>query len=889
MFSILSLLCCSLILSVAPHVSEVKAETCSIVVNSVDGNDVINNKIYVTEEGFWSIRSKQENLINYMDYTINPTSTMEVVFEDFFDVIHCIEHLASQATKTLDISIIVDEIFVGGVSEEILDDAVNWSKADNAYVRDDNFEKWEYGLLQKDGATTLNKNFFVSLYVSIEDIDRYGEFQIKVFESSVREIRLVFKAYDEDAFDIFTDFRNNSYFYGESSHIKVDDYHGEYFNIGIISYDSSISFIKDDELINTLYLDNFHGGLAIGGACIRGLVNHVNVSFDEAYIKALFNEYNQSRPVFGVSTTIIGKGNPEGFIVNKDDIRVNGAHSDERVFGGLTVNNELVHGTRFIIKGIIKTKNTGEVSIGKAGKVELQIAQDSSRFIKFYIYRYVNKGTDYNNSFYVQASNSVTNENIPLTKMKDNCFPLGAGSERYFATHYELIYDDGLIYLFFNDELYFSYDSGWGIVSYCFGMTEYADVIFSHTQFIKDELLINKRIEHLNPFNEDHSFGLSSLTSHGDLNTFKQDGSRFFVKHLSDYNNAFIYDENDNPVAGNEYYLKGHLYLENHVSFGQSEILIEYASGKAYRFVLEFLSNGYYQVFTEKKEGLFYTDWAEVVKQDVGNQNNINFEVLIFDHTLYFVVNGFIRFTYDNIFTGASHIGIGGKGGIVKVNNLYSELSRSSLEDIKNSLKPYVPVSPYENRIQSYEKKYEDYEDGGLLLLGSSSLDYWSTYERDLEGINLPIYNCGIGGTDVMDWLPYMMERLVYKHSPSKIVIFLGGNGLARYSVSEICNQIKELVDTIHTRLPSAFLYMLEQKPAIRSNKTLTQYKQLNKYQKLLAEQNPEYMSLVTNWDNYYREDGVIERSYFVDDGMHLTEEGYKIWTKNVRKGLGLD
>ena len=46
------------------------------------------------------------------------------------------------------------------------------------------------------------------------------------------------------------------------------------------------------------------------------------------------------------------------------------------------------------------------------------------------------------------------------------------------------------------------------------------------------------------------------------------------------------------------------------------------------------------------------------------------------------------------------------------------------------------------------------------------------------------------------------------------------------------------------------------------------------------------YLEYVNVWDSMLNKDGGRMPELYVDDGLHMNEKGYKVWTKLVRESL---
>ena len=863
------------------------ADKSSLVVNSVCGKAVRKNRVILQESEYNCLLNHQDTLSSMIDYSASNDSVISFAIDDGNDILVCRELSSNQSTYNLEVEVEVESPFAGSnIKQDIYANAFMWNSTSNAFERDDIEDQYYYSQLCEGSVPVAGNAFYSSFNISLENLDRYGEFQVTITEKESKEMRLVFRADDVDKLIVFTDQRDNSPYEAKNDCETINGYQQEWIKVEVVYYNNVVSFVCDNSLVRSFSLGDMDAHLLLGAGNITAKINNITSTFDVDVVEAKARSFSQTS-TYGVTKTLTGRGTPELFAVDGNTIHSNMSGVSTRSFAALSVNGKCNKSEQFIAEGIIKTNNTGDAALGKAGKIELQLYTANSDFIKFFIYRYTSGETTFNNSFYVEVSNGFNGESIALSKVKDNCFPIGAGPDHFYSLRYEIVYDNGQIYCYLNNQLFYEYDSGWGDASLCIGVNGYANATWYKTNYIDNPLLIKNRLRAISPFNENHSFGANTYFMQGNEDVFAQDESGYFIKNIMPYGNGYLYNQNNLPVAGSSYYAEFGLFNNDSLDWGQAEIIVAGDDLHMYRFVLEKCANGEFQVFKESKNGnSYWTNYELIVANDPRTSNHYRFAILVNNGQLHLLIDGLLRETYP--ITYSSHVGVGGKDAIIMVKNITSEIDASAVSQLENNLKPYVQKSKYEKRIVQYEEKYASYPDGGLLLMGSSSLDYWNTYQEDLSEIDV-VYNCGIGGTGITDWQNYMMERLVYNHSPSTILMYLGGNEISSLPIQTIINKIRMTLLEIHERLPSTHIYILGQKPAIRSKKTLAKYQQINVGQQGIVAQYSDFLTYIDNWDYYYNDQGNIERSYFVDDGMHLTAEGYVIWKNVIRKGLGLE
>ena len=169
-----------------------------------------------------------------------------------------------------------------------------------------------------------------------------------------------------------------------------------------------------------------------------------------------------------------------------------------------------------------------------------------------------------------------------------------------------------------------------------------------------------------------------------------------------------------------------------------------------------------------------------------------------------------------------------------------------------------------------------------IVFYGSSSIRKW-----DLEKWfpKMPVVNRGFGGSTTADAIQYA-ERVVYPLKPKTVVLYEGDNDIGRGMTGPMVFQdFKKFATDLHSALPDTKLVFIAIKPSLRRRHLLNQMRTANL--KIYE------MSLVTPWLEYVDvdapmldKDGEPRPELFVEDGLHMTEAGYEVWTKALKPYL---
>jgi lysophospholipase L1-like esterase len=171
----------------------------------------------------------------------------------------------------------------------------------------------------------------------------------------------------------------------------------------------------------------------------------------------------------------------------------------------------------------------------------------------------------------------------------------------------------------------------------------------------------------------------------------------------------------------------------------------------------------------------------------------------------------------------------------------------------------------------------------GVLFVGSSSIRLWKLDEHFPD---LSFINRGFGGSQVSDTL-HFADRIVLPYRPRVVVLYAGDNDIAAGEPPEqVVKDFSQLVATIHGELPRARIVFIAIKPSIARWELYEKMKAANDRIESLCEED-ERLAFVDVAAPMLGQDGQPRKELFIDDGLHLSEAGYRLWSKLVRPHLG--
>jgi lysophospholipase L1-like esterase len=197
------------------------------------------------------------------------------------------------------------------------------------------------------------------------------------------------------------------------------------------------------------------------------------------------------------------------------------------------------------------------------------------------------------------------------------------------------------------------------------------------------------------------------------------------------------------------------------------------------------------------------------------------------------------------------------------------------------------PIDPnrFEQDIQKFEAADKAHlpAKGGIVFIGASSIARWKNLAESFP--TLSVVNRGFGGSEMSEAVKYA-PRIVVPLSPGTVVLYAGENDLNRGVTPEaIASDFDNFSRVIHTSLPSARIVVIGLKPSLLRWKLRDGMKETNTMIRTRCSADKK-CTYVDPWPSMIGPDGTPKPELFVEDGLHMTPEGYKAWTKMLQPHL---
>jgi lysophospholipase L1-like esterase len=183
----------------------------------------------------------------------------------------------------------------------------------------------------------------------------------------------------------------------------------------------------------------------------------------------------------------------------------------------------------------------------------------------------------------------------------------------------------------------------------------------------------------------------------------------------------------------------------------------------------------------------------------------------------------------------------------------------------------------FEQDIRTFEAwdRQNSFPPRAVLFVGSSSIRMW---QSAVCFPDLPLINRGFGGSHTSD-VNHFAERIAIKYKPRVIVFYAGDNDIeAGKSPQQMFEDFQTFASLVHKKLPKTRIVYLPIKPSLarwtkwpRMQAANAQVEKLSK-----AENRIVYVDTATPM---LGEDGRPRPELFLDDGLHLNDKGYELWT----------
>lgn len=169
-----------------------------------------------------------------------------------------------------------------------------------------------------------------------------------------------------------------------------------------------------------------------------------------------------------------------------------------------------------------------------------------------------------------------------------------------------------------------------------------------------------------------------------------------------------------------------------------------------------------------------------------------------------------------------------------------------------------------------------------VLFVGSSSIVGWDVKKWFPD---MPTINRGFGGSQICDSTHYA-DALIIKHRPRVIVFYAGDNDVAAgKSAEQVHRDFQEFLKKVRASMPETPVMFVSIKPSIARWKLRETMQEANRL--ISGEMRyDKHLTVIDVWPAMLDADGQPRKEIFREDGLHMNDAGYKIWSELVRVKL---
>lgn len=175
-----------------------------------------------------------------------------------------------------------------------------------------------------------------------------------------------------------------------------------------------------------------------------------------------------------------------------------------------------------------------------------------------------------------------------------------------------------------------------------------------------------------------------------------------------------------------------------------------------------------------------------------------------------------------------------------------------------------------------------------IVFVGSSSIRLWGSLAEDMAP--LPVLNRGFGGSQLAHAV-HFAERAVIRYQPRAVVLYAGDNDLDERSgktAADVAADFRAFVAKVHAAVPDARIYYLAIKPSRMRWARWPEMSRANAEIAAFCAEDPR-LAFLDVASPMLATGEPPARALFVFDGLHLSREGYALWTSVVKPRLLAD
>ena len=164
---------------------------------------------------------------------------------------------------------------------------------------------------------------------------------------------------------------------------------------------------------------------------------------------------------------------------------------------------------------------------------------------------------------------------------------------------------------------------------------------------------------------------------------------------------------------------------------------------------------------------------------------------------------------------------------------------------------------------------------GGIVFIGSSSIQNWTNVAADFPGV--PVLNRGFGGSTLAD-VVYYAGRILLPYRPRLVVLYAGDNDLAMGRTPErVVADYEAFIARVRSGLPAARVVFVSIKPSPSRRAFIPRMRETNERIRAIIARD-SLQAYVDVFTPMLDPAGQPRPELFMADSLHMTRAGYLLW-----------
>jgi lysophospholipase L1-like esterase len=193
--------------------------------------------------------------------------------------------------------------------------------------------------------------------------------------------------------------------------------------------------------------------------------------------------------------------------------------------------------------------------------------------------------------------------------------------------------------------------------------------------------------------------------------------------------------------------------------------------------------------------------------------------------------------------------------------------------------------TPFESELTQFDRSIKDSKPNSIVFYGSSSIRFWSTLVNDFSNTQLNVINRGFGGS-TLEQCSQQLKRIILPLEPRLLILYAGENDLFENQTAiTVQSNFRQFIQTTRRFSPVLPIVYISIKP---SPSRLNLLHEQNYTNHLIREdiQTMENVYYIDIFNSMLTANHLPRSELFLEDNLHLNEQGYAIWTRAIQDYL---